>query len=280
MSSFTSATHSAGLPVPVIPEFPREEKLLIAMDFDGTLAPFSDNPLACRAEDGTIEALVNAAALPGVESMVISGRNLGNLITATQLQLPSAVHLVGSHGAEPAPTTGGTIDAQLGQPHPQLSPEQLHLWQRLSEVAHEAAKAAPGVWVELKPLAVGLHSRTAEDPHAAAMATERYRKFAETQPAAKITEGKSILEVAVDATSKGDYIQAFCAEHGIDRVIFAGDDTTDESVLQVLRHGHDIGIHVDSDRTGKPTAAEFGLGSTVAMRDYLQQLVEQLSSRA
>lgn len=273
-------THSSGLPLPIIPTFSPAEKLLIAMDFDGTLAPFSDNPLACRAEEGAIEALEQAAGLPNVEAMVISGRNLGNLVNATQQQLTGPIHLVGSHGAEPAPTGGENISAELGQPHPQLSEEQLALWQQLSAVAHEVARTAPGVWVELKPLAVGLHSRTAEDPEAAAIATAKYRKFALGQPAAKVTEGKCILEVAVDSTSKGDYVQEFCADHGIDRVIFAGDDTTDESVLELLRHGHDIGIHVDSDGSGKATAAEYGLGSTAAMRDYLQQLVGQLTSRA
>ncbi|OFT87807.1 hypothetical protein HMPREF3098_09255 [Corynebacterium sp. HMSC28B08] len=280
MPHMSTNAHSGGLPAPIIPDVPTDEKLLVAMDFDGTLAPFSDEPLASRAEAGAIEALEKAAGLPNVEAMIISGRNLGNLVTATQLQLPCDIHLVGSHGAEPAPIGKGVVEAQLGQPHPQLSPGQLDLWQRLSEVAHDVAADAPGVWVELKPLAVGLHSRTAEDPHAAATATARYREFASSQPSAKITEGKCILEVAVDSTSKGDYVKAFCDEHGIDRILFAGDDTTDESVLKLLRPGYDIGIHVDSDGKGKPTAAEFGLGSPTAMRDYLVQLVEQLTFRA
>ena len=280
MANHASHPHSSGLPLPVIPNFDSEEKVLLAMDFDGTLAPFSDEPLSSRAEEGAIEALAEASVLPNTEAMIISGRNLENLLTCTELELPCEIHLVGSHGAEPAPKDGKDLNARLGQPHPQLSAEQLILWQQLSAVAHEAAATDPGIWVELKPLAVGLHTRAAHDPSAAATATERYREFAESQPRAKITEGKCILEIAVDSTSKGDYLQAFCATRGIDRVIFAGDDTTDESILALLRHGHDVGIHVDSDGTGKPTAAEYGLGSTLAMRDYLQQLVAQLKSRA
>lgn len=279
MANASFHPHSSGLPLPVIPKFDPNEKILLAMDFDGTLAPFSDEPLSSRAEEGAIEALTEAAALPNTEAMIISGRNLENLLTCTELELPCELRLVGSHGAEPAPEDGEQINARLGQPHPQLSAEQLNLWQQLSTKAHEAASTDPGIWVELKPLAVGLHTRAAHDPAEATKATERYREFALSQPQAKITEGKCILEIAVDSTSKGEYLQAFCADKEIDRVIFAGDDTTDESILTLLRHGHDIGIHVDSDGTEKSTAAEFGLGSTLAMRDYLLQLVAQLKSR-
>ena len=54
-------------------------RVLVAVDFDGTLAPFVTGPHQARAVPGGLEALRGAAALGGVTAVVVSGRGLATL---------------------------------------------------------------------------------------------------------------------------------------------------------------------------------------------------------
>ena len=68
--------------------------LLVAMDFDGTLAHFSDAPAGVHAVPGAMEALVSLSQLPHTVAMVISGRNLELLTNATMLPVHlSLIHI-------------------------------------------------------------------------------------------------------------------------------------------------------------------------------------------
>ena len=75
-------------------------RLLVASDFDGTLAPLVTDPLQARALPGGLEALREAAALPGVTAAVVSGRDLDTLATLTEIGVDDGITLVGSHGAQ------------------------------------------------------------------------------------------------------------------------------------------------------------------------------------
>ena len=59
--------------------FAARPRVLVAVDFDGTLAPFVTDPLQARALPGGLEALRGAAALGGVTAAVVSGRDLATL---------------------------------------------------------------------------------------------------------------------------------------------------------------------------------------------------------
>ncbi|WP_408924775.1 trehalose-phosphatase [Corynebacterium sp. YSMAA1_1_F7] len=272
--------------------------LLVAMDFDGTLAHFSDAPAGVHAVPGAMEALVSLSQLPHTVAMVISGRNLELLTNATMLPVHGPVRLVGSHGAEPA--QGGVA---------QLSPQQRAWLGELRAHAEEIATAHEGAWVEAKPLAVGLHTRLVPEKELAGQLNQRLADFAATSDLSQVTWGKDILEVAVDKTTKGSYIadyrRAYAREHGRElRVLFAGDDTTDETVLSTLRYspaagspaaasptadsagvddnapaaapGSDIGIRVG----GGETSAIRRLDTPEDVRDVLQDLLRRRDGRS
>lgn len=247
-------------------------ELLVVMDFDGTLAPFSTSPLEVRAEPGAMESLLNLSHMPHTQTMLLSGRNLEQLTVISEQALDSPIHLVGSHGAEPA--EGKNIT---------LSTEQQELWTALRDIAEELALEIPGVWVEKKPLSIGMHIRSASNHTAALQLHERYRDYAHSWTGSitpSITEGKDILEIAVDHTTKGSFLEKYrelLRQKDCDPVIvFAGDDVTDETVFKILDTSRDIGIHVRGDDENLPsTAAQYCVQSTWEMRDVLQLLVEQ-----
>ena len=254
--------------------------LLVAMDFDGTLAHFSDEPTGVHAVPGAMEALEGLAELPNTVAMVISGRNLEQLAHATMLPVHGPVRLVGSHGAEPA--DGGAAN---------LRPEQQAWLGELRSHAEGIAAEHEGAWVEIKPLAVGLHTRLVQDKQLAEQFNQRLADFAATSELSQVTWGKDILEVAVDKTTKGSYIEdfrrAYARQPGRElRVLFAGDDTTDETVLSTLRYSPatspgtapapDIGIRVG----GGETSATHRLDAPENVRDFLQDLLRRRDGRS
>ncbi|KAB3519819.1 trehalose-phosphatase [Corynebacterium sp. zg254] len=258
----TVTTHAPDISASDIEALAAADCLLVAMDFDGTMAPFHDDPMSARAEDGCIESLKALAAMDDTIAMIVSGRNLAQLREVTGLSEgnEAGIHLIGSHGAEPA-GTGFTP----------LSEAQRELYESLAVAAEAAASLHPGLWVERKPLSVGLHSRTCDNKDVADQAHASFLSHAQGMDNVMITQGKAVIEVAVDSTSKGDYISAFREEHCIPTVVFAGDDTTDESVMRVLHTQRtDMGIKVGAGAS----RANRRLSGTVAVRDFLAQLVE------
>ena len=65
--------------------FAARPRVLVAVDFDGTLAPLVHDPLQARAVRGGLEALRDVAALGGVTAAVVSGRDLATLETLTAI---------------------------------------------------------------------------------------------------------------------------------------------------------------------------------------------------
>ena len=81
-----------------IVQLARTPRLLVACDYDGTLAPIVEDPEKARPHVDSVAALRSLAGLHETTTAVISGRALRDL--ATLSRLPSEVHLVGSHGSE------------------------------------------------------------------------------------------------------------------------------------------------------------------------------------
>ena len=80
--------------------FAARSQVLVAVDFDGTLAPFVTDPLQARAVPGGLEALRDATALGGVTTAVVSGRDLATLAMLTGIGPDDGITLIGSHGAQ------------------------------------------------------------------------------------------------------------------------------------------------------------------------------------
>src|SRR3954454_17561458 len=126
----------------------RVPQLLVACDYDGTLAPIVDDPTRARPLPESVAAVRALASLPQTTVAVVSGRALRDL--ATLSRLPSEVHLVGSHGSE--------FDVGFVQ---RLAPELVELRTRLQHAVEEIAKGRPGIRIEPKPASVAVHIRGA-----------------------------------------------------------------------------------------------------------------------
>ncbi|MDO4609768.1 trehalose-phosphatase [Corynebacterium sp.] len=232
--------------------------LLVALDFDGTLADLQDDPMAVRPRPGNRELVEALADLDGVTVMLLSGRQLKDLRYLSGVK--STVRLVGSHGAEP--------DDGLS-----LSSAESALLEaldvRLREVLEQPG--ADDAWVENKPGARVLHVRLVADHVQRRRILDYARTMARPVPGLHVTDGKDILEIAVHDVTKGSYLDAARRDAGADAVVFVGDDVTDETALRVLMPG-DLGVKVGQPDVEHSAAGHFvpdTAAVTVLLRDLL-----------
>jgi trehalose 6-phosphate phosphatase len=212
----------------------RTPHLLVACDYDGTIAPIVDDPTAAPPLGEAIAALRQLASLHNTSVAVISGRALRDL--ALMSRLPSEVHLVGSHGSE--------MDSGFAFTIPD---ERLQVLAEISRRVGEIAAVTPGSIVEHKPTSVALHVRLSPRD-VAGDAVVAAAQIADTLPDVTVRHGKEVIELAVMRTNKGDALNRLRHVAGATAVLFVGDDVTDEDAFATLS-GPDIGVKVGDGET-------------------------------
>ncbi|MEP6480642.1 MAG: trehalose-phosphatase [Rhodoglobus sp.] len=222
------------LPEPLIGalrELARTKRLLVALDFDGTLAPEVDDPEKARATPEARAAVLRLLAMPNTRVALVSGRALKSLIHVSDL--PDTALLVGSHG----------IEIRLDSPLDQVSLDtaELRRVDVLSTVLGEVADSVDQVWLEPKPAGFALHTRLAtEENSRLAHLVARSEATAEVE-ALTIREGKNVLEFSVRSTTKGEAVEHLRRYTQADAVFYAGDDVTDEDAFAALG-ADDLGL--------------------------------------
>lgn len=231
----TAITAELGL---AIDRVARSARLLVALDFDGTLAPLVDDPADSRALPESLAAVSDLVGLPLTTVAVVSGRGLGSLDEVAAL--PGEVLVIGSHGAE--------VRLGAGRDQSLLDERDLDRRRRLGS-ALVGVDAIAGAWIEEKPTGFAVHTRlaTAEDEERARALA---RAAVDRSGIADVTArtGNHVLEFSVIAVTKGDALDRLRAVAEADAVVFIGDDVTDEDGFHRLHPG-DLGIKCGSGET-------------------------------
>ncbi|KAA0104193.1 trehalose-phosphatase [Mycolicibacterium sp. P1-5] len=208
-------------------------RLLVASDFDGTVAPIVSNPGDARPIPAAAEALAGLAAVESTSAALISGRALSALRELSGA--PAEVHLVGSHGAE--------FDADFLDAIDETAKQQLA---ELEQTMTALAQRYPGATVETKPISVAFHVRNAAPEHAQQALDDALDAVRDWD--IHLTEGKAVREFAVIDTDKGAALEQLREQLEADAVVFFGDDVTDEKGFARLGDS-DIGVKVGSGET-------------------------------
>jgi trehalose 6-phosphate phosphatase len=204
--------------------------VLLAFDFDGTLAPIARTPAAARMRPVTRRLLARAAqAYPCV---VISGRPLGDL---TRLLRGVPVwHVVGDHGFESASSHAG-----LPAPAAHVSGWVEQLRGRLSEI--------PGLVIEQKKNSVTLHYRQVRDKtHVRAAIADAVRHL---QDARAIGGAEAVNLLPYDGPHKGSALLQARRAFACDAAIYVGDDDTDEDAFTSDGPDRLLSIRVGTQKT-------------------------------
>ena len=219
----------------------RTPRLLVALDFDGTLAPEVDDPEKARATPEARAAVERLIALPATRVALVSGRSLRDLEQVAPFD--DAVLLVGSHG----------IELRLDDPDDVLAldageQQQLDV---LGQVLDQIADTLDSVWIEPKPAGFALHTRLATDRHSRVAHLVAVNELKMEAPDAKVRMGKNVIEFSVRSTTKGEAVEHLRRYTKASAVFYAGDDVTDEDAFVAL-DPDDLGV-----KSGEgPTAAD------------------------
>lgn len=200
---------------------------LIALDYDGTLAPIMPRPEQAAMRDSTREALVQLAKrLPVV---IITGRSRTDVmgfITGIPVD-----EVIGSHGIETAGTGGARFLRQVEE-------WRVLLAQRL--------QGLPGVEVEDKRHSLSVHYRNAADPEGA---RQQVAAALADLAGLRVIGGKMVFNlIPHDAPDKGMALLQACSRLGCERAVFIGDDDTDEYAFAIGQPGQVFGIRVGERR--------------------------------
>jgi trehalose-phosphatase len=236
-------------------------KVLVALDFDGTLAPLQDDPENSRMLPESREVVDALTDIDGVHLSLVTGRAFENIMRVADPH--PDWFLVGSHGIEVvAPHERDSYAT------PQLVPDGL------LQGFHQIAQDIPGPRIEVKPFGLAIHTRGLEDDVALAAEAATRLLCDEWPDELVMRSGHGILECAVSGRTKGDGLRSLWEALDVHATIFIGDDVTDEDGFAVLGPA-DLGIKVGE---GATKAAHRVAGPHEVTR-VLWNLHERLASR-
>jgi trehalose 6-phosphate phosphatase len=205
-------------PEEVIAELrPHLAGLLIATDFDGTLAPIVDDPDESRPVSDAVDVLV-ALAHRGTHVGVVTGRDAATVVRLGGLDVIPGLVVEGVYGLEQ------WRDGELSTLETPAA--MAELGQRLPELL-KAERAADGVWIEDKRLSLVLQTRPAAEPEAE---LERLRGPAEqlaVELGLDVHLGRNVLEFRLPGYDKGDAVRRLVESSKPAAVLYAGDDVGD-----------------------------------------------------
>jgi trehalose-phosphatase len=223
--------------------------VLIATDFDGTLAPVVAHPEDARLGPNARAVLSRLARLPRVQLAVLTGRSLGDV--SARLQGISPLWISAEHGAV-------LRDPQRRLYVPTSVPSDARI-ALLATRAQEIANLHPGALVEPKQLGVALHHRGV-DPLRVQSLVDAFRLVcgalrAEWLPGRQVVEGRFADE------DKGVALARILAVMPADlSYVYAGDDTTDEPALSMASLAENgLGLYVSSTERPSPRARVSGI---------------------
>jgi trehalose 6-phosphate phosphatase len=199
----------------------RRESAAFFLDFDGTLADFSDDPAAVALPPAERRSLERLKQATGSAIAIISGRSIADLERLTApLQLP----LAGVHGLERRNADGGIACVPINETALQKARNRL----RSFSLGHA------GILVEEKPGSIALHYRKRPELEAPCMATAR--AIVDDNPGLQLLHGKMVIEIKAGHATKADAIRAFMQEEPFKgrHPVFAGDDATDEDAFPAM----------------------------------------------
>lgn len=219
--------------------------VVLGVDFDGTLAPLVDHPDDAVPDERAIGLLRSISARPDVDVAIVSGRGLADL-RARVGEVAGAIY-VGEHGND--------IDGSVTTGHPVLD-EAISLIESLS-ARH------PDATVERKKQSVTFHTRSLP-PEGKGAAAEAIRSWAAARGNIALIEGKEVFELTTASGTKGDAMIRLAGDRPM---MYIGDDTTDETVFEILRP-EDVGVKVGAGAT----AATYRIEDVAGVVRILEQI--------
>jgi trehalose 6-phosphate synthase/phosphatase len=246
-------------------------RLALLLDYDGTVARLCDHPSKAVLSPAMRRAIESCAARDDTDVAIVSGRSLEDI--AKMIGSPALVY-AGNHGLE--------IEG------PGLAPfrheDLVHYRERTEALARELEQLAhDGAWIEEKGPTLTFHYRSVADAARRGLLTDAARRVItdagyqaraahdalEARPPIGWDKGRAVLHIL-----RARYGPAWSS--GV-RVIYVGDDDTDEDAFRMLA-GLAMTFRVGSADT--LTSASRRLADIDAVRALLEWVARREASAA
>lgn len=238
----------------------RAERILVALDFDGTLAEITERPPDAALPAETRAVLRELSAVPRVTVAVVSGRALSDLRTRVSGE---RLILAGNHGLE---IEGGGIRFRHERAHELAATLDAFCWDM-----EALLEGVPGMSVERKGVTATVHYRQA--PLALREWLEATVEFALApyERDLRARPGRMACEILPRvAWDKGTALATLLRHLGEPRplVVAIGDDATDEDMFRAAGDGVTIRVGTAA------SAARYTVAGPAEVREVLEAIVE------
>jgi trehalose 6-phosphate phosphatase len=203
---------------------------LIALDFDGTLAPIVKDPTTSRPTEGAIDAIA-ALARAGARIAVITGRDAATAVDLGGLAAVPDIVVAGLYGAET------WHQGELQTPDQPPAVDELR-----AELPAVIAHGDNDLWIEDKRLSLVVHARLTAHPAEAIEAVRPGVEALAERLGLETHDGKGVLEIRLPGYDKGSVLRRLVDRFAPTSVLFAGDDLGDIPALEAVRDMRRAGI--------------------------------------
>ncbi|KAJ4753386.1 Trehalose 6-phosphate phosphatase [Rhynchospora pubera] len=259
-----------------IMEMSKGKKIVMFLDYDGTLSPIVEDPDRAYMSEAMRDAVRGVAKY--FPTAIVTGRCTEKVFSFVGLK---ELYYAGSHGMDIVGPTKGPkhIKSKTKDILCQPASEFLPMIEEISKTLEEKTKIIPGAKLENNKFCVSVHYRCVEEKNWSALAEQVGSVLAE-YPQLKLTQGRKVLEIRPTIKwDKGKALEFLLETLGYANSsdifpIYIGDDRTDEDAFKVLRErGQGIGILVS--KIPKETDANYSLNGPIEVKNFLQNLVQR-----
>jgi trehalose 6-phosphate phosphatase len=213
---------------------------LIALDYDGTLAPIVGRPEVAVAHPDA-PAVLGALSAKGVRVAILTGRPAADAVRLGDFADVAGLTVLGHYGLER--WSAGRLD----------TPDE-HAGVRVARAAGAGIveRAPAGVVLEDKGHSVAFHTRAAADPGAVLAEIRPQVDGLARDAGLEVAPGRFVLELRPPGVDKGTSLRRLVAETAARSVTFVGDDLGDLAAVSALRSLEVAGLVVCSDSAESP----------------------------
>lgn len=241
-------------------------RLLVLLDYDGTVTPIARRPEDAVLADDVRQLLEKLAGKPTITVGIVSGRSLDVIRGLVGLK---DIYYAGNHGLEAVGPDFSYVNSKAASCRDEVP--------AIREALEKALSGIEGVVVEDKGLGVVVHYRMVERSDVGRVRDAflaSIEPFIEGSPFS-IAENKKTLECVPDVDAdKGSVVQAIAADVAERAgeppgLVYVGDDVTDEDAFKAIGDGG-VTIAVGKDES----AARYGVDDVASVRRLLQRILE------
>ncbi|WOK97630.1 putative trehalose-phosphate phosphatase 6 [Canna indica] len=251
------------------------KKIVVFLDYDGTLSPIVDDPNRAFMSAAMRDAVrVVAKQFP---TAIVSGRCINKVFSFVKLR---ELYYAGSHGMDikgPSKRTKHTnpkAKAVLFQPANEFLPMMQEVYKKLVE----ETKFIMGSRVEDNKFSLSVHFRCVDEKIWSSL-IELVTSVLKEYPKLRLTLGRKVLEIRPSIKwDKGKALEFLLESLGFTNCsnvfpIYIGDDRTDEDAFKVLRE-KEQGLGILVSKFAKETNASYCLQEPTEVMNFLRRLVQ------